>query len=147
MFRMTKTADYGIVLLSYFARDPERDFHSARGLAAEAGLPLPTVSKILKGLARASLLESQRGANGGYRLARDPVSISVAEIITAVEGPIGVTECITGASGDCELETSCPVRSPWQRVNTVVRTALGEVSLAEMIRPDGRRRPSLALSV
>lgn len=136
MFRMTKTADYGVVLLSYFARDPERTIHSARDLAEEAGLPLPTVSKILKGLSRSGLLQSQRGVKGGYKLARDPERISVGQIIAAVEGgPIGVTDCIVDAAGDCEHELSCPVRSPWQKVNSVVRRALDSVSLAEMAGP------------
>ena len=136
MFKMSRQADYGIVLLSHYAREKERVIHSARDLADETGLPLPMVSKILKGLAREDILESQRGVKGGYRLARDAEDISVAEVITALEGPIGLTECIAEAEGECDYESDCPVRSPWQKINRVVREALENVSLAEMVHDE-----------
>ena len=99
-----------------------------------AGLPLPMVSKILKALARAGILLSHRGAKGGYSLARPADEISAAEMITALEGPIGLTEC-TVHPGQCVQEASCHVREPWQRINAVVRDALRDVTLAELARP------------
>ncbi len=134
MIRMTKQADYGIVLMTRLAGEPQRQF-SAPELAEECQLPQPTVSKILKSLARGELLASHRGVKGGYALARDPQEISVAEIITALEGPIAITECIDDAPGECCQEPICPVRGNWQRINVAIRMALEQIKLAEMTHP------------
>ena len=96
---------------------------------------MPTVSKILKALARSSLLISHRGITGGYSLARAPEQISIAEVIGALEGPLALTECSSSAPGLCDLEAVCPVRSNWRRINDVVRGALAQLSLADMSRP------------
>ena len=135
MLRVTKLADYGIVLMTSIASNPEEKLHNARDLAAEVSLPLPVVSKILKALAREELLVSHRGTKGGYTLARRPERISVADIIRALEGPIAVTECTDKVHGDCNLERLCPVRSNWHRINQAIRGALEKISLAEMRRP------------
>jgi len=131
MLRITKQSDYGIVLMTLFAGAGGGRVHSTRDLAAGAKLPLPTVSKILKALARAGLLQSHRGVKGGYRLARDPAEISVEEIIRALEGPIAITECIDGPN-ECEIERTCPVRTNWQRINGAVTDALAAIRLSEM---------------
>ena len=131
MLRITKQSDYGIVLMTLFAGAEEGRVHSTRDLAAGARLPLPTVSKILKALARAGLLQSHRGVKGGYRIARAPAAISVEEIIRALEGPIAITECIEQGS-DCEIEGTCPVRTNWQRINAAVKGALASIPLSEM---------------
>jgi FeS assembly SUF system regulator len=131
MLRITKQSDYGIVLMTLFAGDGRERVHSTRDLAALAKLPLPTVSKILKALARAGLLQSHRGVKGGYRLSRQPGDISVEEIIRALEGPIAITECVEVGS-DCEIEGTCPVRTNWQRINGAVRDALAGIRLSEM---------------
>lgn len=152
MIRMTKQADYGIVLMTRLAGEPRRQF-SAPELAEECQLPQPTVSKILKALARGELLASHRGVKGGYALARDPQEINVAEIITALEGPIAITECIDDAPGECCQEPICPVRGNWQRINVAIRVALEHIKLAEMthpIRPEtlvsiGTSRPEAAV--
>jgi FeS assembly SUF system regulator len=134
MIRMTKQADYGIVLMTRLANEPERLF-SAPELADETQLPQPTVSKILKALARAELLDSHRGVHGGYALARAPEAINMAEIITALEGPIAITECIDDSPGECSQEPICPVRGNWQRINVAIRTALQQIRLSEMVHP------------
>ena len=134
MIRMTKQADYGIVLMTQMAGQTER-LHAAGEIAQEAQLPAPTVSKILKILARAGLLDSHRGMKGGYNLARDPEKITVAEIITALEGPIAITECINDSPGECSQEPFCPVRGNWQRINSAIREALEGITLAEMTHP------------
>ena len=93
MIRLSRLTDYGIVLMAHLASREAGTTHNAREVAAEAGLPLPVVSKILKALARDGLLESQRGSKGGYSLSRAPEEITVPEMISALEGPIGLTEC------------------------------------------------------
>lgn len=135
MMRMTRLTDYGIVLLTHIARHPERITRNARDLAAEARLPLPTVSKVLKILVRNGLLAAQRGVNGGFRLARLPEKITMDEIITALEGPVALTECNGRHPGRCELELLCPVGSNWQRMNRAVRDTLGKITLSDMTKP------------
>ena len=124
-------ADYGIVVLSHFART-ERELHSARALSEATHLPLPTVSKLLKQLVQKSLLESHRGASGGYRLARVAARISVADIVEALDGPVALTECQTGA---CEIARDCGVRPHWNKLNTTVYQALASLSLRELAGP------------
>jgi FeS assembly SUF system regulator len=134
MIRLSRLADYAVVLMSHIAAN-ERNLHNALDIAATTGLPVPTVSKILSALARSGLLVSYRGAKGGYELARPAALISAAEIISSVDGPIALTECIDGAPGDCEYEPFCPARRNWQLINGAVRRALTEVTLADLSQP------------
>jgi FeS assembly SUF system regulator len=135
MFRLRKITDYGIVLLVHLAgnqENPDGDgFHTARSLAEDVALPQPVVSKILKILARGGIIESHRGAKGGYSLRVPASEISVAEMIAALEGPVSMTECSTSA-GLCSHESSCSVRDPWQVINRIVRDALTDISLADI---------------
>jgi FeS assembly SUF system regulator len=134
MIRLTKLADYGVMLMSHIAAAPEA-LHSASSLSRAAAVAIPTVSKILKQLARKGLLESHRGASGGYMLAKAPSAISVAEVIAALEGPIAVTECTDESHSDCAVESSCRVRTNWQKINDAVRGALEQITLEEMAQP------------
>ncbi len=134
MLRVTKLADYGILMLTYFAAHGAST-HTARDIAAVVRLPLPVVSKILKSLARDGLLISQRGTKGGYGLARRPEAITVADIIRALEGPIAVTECTDIVKGECGLELGCPVRTNWHLINRAIYQALERITLAEMTQP------------
>jgi FeS assembly SUF system regulator len=132
MLRMSRITDYGIVLLTHLASAPGDEVHNARTLAERAGLPLPVVSKILKALTREGFLHSQRGARGGYALARPAEAISVAAVIDALEGPIALTEC-GSHPGACERESRCAVRAPWQQINRAVRQTLEQVRLSELL--------------
>jgi FeS assembly SUF system regulator len=136
MLRMSKLADYGTVVTTLLARAPDR-IHSAANVVDQTGLAPPTVSKILKTLAREGLLVSARGAKGGYRLARPPREISLAQVIGALEGPIGMTEC-SSAPGLCLQESGCSIRTNWQRINRVILQALERITLEDMTRPIGR---------
>jgi len=135
MLRITKLTDYAVLVLSDMARSG--DARAARDVADTTHIPQPTVSKVLKLLARAGLAESERGKNGGYRLARAAESISVADIVDAVEGPIAVTEC-SSASGraSCDLEGHCPVESNWGRINDAIHQVLKGIMLSDMVRPN-----------
>ena len=135
MIRLTRQADYGILLLSHVAAGPEGAVHAAPELASETGVPVPMVSKILKRLARGGLLVSSRGAHGGYRLARAPEDISMADIVVAIEGGISMTSCSEGGDSSCRLESRCRVHANWRKLNKVVVGALARVSLAEMAQP------------
>ena len=131
MLRISKLTDYGIVLTTQLAQAGGPT--SVPELAAATNLPEPTVRKVLKILTRGGLLTSTRGMQGGYALARSADAISVAEVITLLDGPISVTEC-TDDSVDsaCVHETHCGVRGNWRRINEAVQSALGAISLAEM---------------
>ncbi len=149
MLKISRIADYGVVLGTRLAAlalegGPYGDVRSVRDLARETGIPQPTVGKILKQLAREGVVDSTRGARGGYRLARRPEDVTVADVIAALEGPIGVTECgpTDADHDDCELSGRCGVRGNWQRINDAIRHALRQISLAEMARPEGDLVPS-----
>lgn len=150
VLRISKLTDYATVILAHLA-EAERagarpdasagaaDDASTRLTAAEVaaaiGIGVPTVSKVLKELQRAGLVASTRGARGGYSLARSADTISAADIIDAVEGPVGLTECSTHP-GTCELEGSCRVGRSWQRVNVAIRRALYDVKLTQLAGRD-----------
>src|SRR5262249_43901601 len=133
MLRMSKLADYATVVMTLLARAPER-VQSASDVALATGLALPTVSKLLKALARGGLLVSSRGAHGGYLLVRAPRDISVAQVIAAIDGRIGLTEC-SSAPGLCTQEAGCSVRANWRRINRAVIGALQQISLEQMTQP------------
>ena len=133
LIRLSKLADYGIVIMTTMAQRPSAS-HNAAEIAQVSRVPQPMASKILKALARADLLKSRRGAQGGYLLAREPEAISVAEIIVALDGPIALTACIEDGPGECGLEALCPARANWQRINDAIRGALDEIRLSEMVQ-------------
>jgi len=137
--------DYAVVLATHMAA--AEGPHAARDLALHTQIPEPTASKVLKKLARAGVVTSQRGAKGGYALARAPQQIGIHEVIEAIEGPIAVTECSDESNESfCEYETSCGVRANWQRINSAVQSALSEITLAEMAIPGTAELVSLVRS-
>jgi FeS assembly SUF system regulator len=132
MIRVSRLADYGVVLACHIAGHPGQ-CHNAYDLAEVTGLPAPTVSKLLAALAKTGILTSIRGAKGGYRLARDPAQITAADIVTAVDGPIALTICLEeGNVGACDVESLCPTRHGWHRLNEAIRAALASVPISEL---------------
>jgi len=144
MLRMSKLTDYATVILAHLAR-ADGELHTAADVAARTGLAVPTVSKLLKLLARAGLVTSVRGAQGGYQLARPAEDISAADVIDALEGPVAITAC-SSADIQCDLESVCRVGSAWQRINTAIRLALRDVSLAQLVGAPGTPRPRFDLA-
>jgi FeS assembly SUF system regulator len=134
MIKLSRMADYGVVVMTHLAREPGA-FRTAPEIAAATALPSPTVSKILKLLANSDLLESHRGTKGGYALTRQADEVTMAEIIGAVDGPIALTDCVGSDGTVCEIEALCPTRTNWKRINDVLVQALNGVSLAEMAAP------------
>jgi FeS assembly SUF system regulator len=146
MLRVSRLTDYATVVMTCIATQPD-DVLSTAQIADAARLELPTVSKLLKALGHAGLVESFRGVNGGYRLARPASAISLAEIVEALEGPIGMTECSI-SDGQCERESLCTVRGSWQHVSSAVDVALRAVSLADMLKPaPARSAPALSVAM
>src|SRR5437879_12478905 len=135
MIRLAKLTDYGLVLMTHIAQEHDRLLRNVRCLAVESRVPLPTVSKLLKGFLQGGLLVSHRGIKGGYSLARKPREISVAEIIAVLEVPIALTECSTDISGLCDLEPCCPIKHNQRIISQVVRGALDKVMLPDLRQP------------
>ncbi|WP_133366283.1 SUF system Fe-S cluster assembly regulator [Qipengyuania sediminis] len=130
--RLSKLADYAVVTMSAAARHCGGQRTSAGALAAETGLPVPTVQKLVSRLSAAGLLRSVRGAGGGLQLARPAAAITLADIVEAVEGPIALTTCLD--SEDCAAHHDCRVRPHWPVVNAALRSALAGISLSALAR-------------
>src|ERR1700719_4246098 len=133
MIILSKLADYGVIVATHLAAYPGRQV-TAGTVATETRLPQATVAKLLKALAHAGLVTAARGVGGDYRLARSPTSISVAEVVAAIDGDIGLTQCSVHVD-DCERTAYCSTRPHWTAINRAVGEALAAVSLDEMISP------------
>ena len=129
--RLSHLADYAVVLMTAAARRETGARLSATALSEETGLPLPTTQKLMGQLASSGLLDSHRGAGGGFALSRPPEDISLADIVEAVEGPIAMSAC-SGGFTDCALDAHCRVKPHLGIVGAKVRGALGAVSLTEL---------------
>jgi len=131
VFRLNKLADYALVVMEYITSRPEGHLHTARSVAEATHLPVPTVVKILKRLLDHGLLISHRGVKGGYMAARSGSLISLAEVIEAIDGPMGLTECAT-APGRCELEGRCRIETNFRVIGRLLRQTLRNISLSEL---------------
>ena len=130
MLKLTKKADYGLIAMRHLAEHVEDGALSAKDLAEAYAIPQEALAKILQRLARARLLVSHHGSNGGYRLARDPKKITALEVIRAIDGPLFITTCFS--SRDCEQTTRCTVREPLRRVGESIQGVLDRLTLFEM---------------
>lgn len=133
MLRVSKFTDYAVVVLSRL--EAEGGVQTAPGLAAGTGIAEPTVAKVLKMLAQASIVEGLRGARGGYRLLRPLDQLPLSTVIVAVDGPIALTACVDGGFGLCEAENVCPVRGRWDPVNAAIRAALSDIMVSQIASP------------
>ena len=133
MIFLSKLADYGVIVATHLAAYPDRQVTAAT-VAAETRLPRATVAKVLKAMAHAGVVTAARGAGGGYRLARIATAISVAEVVAAIDGDIGLTQCSVHVD-ECTRTTYCPTRPHWAAINRAVGEALSAVSLDAMLTP------------
>jgi FeS assembly SUF system regulator len=133
MLKLTRKADYGLISLKHMAL--KSGSASAREIADAYGIPLPLLSKVLQSLARTRFVQSEHGANGGYRLRRDPATISALEVIRSIDGPIFLTSCFTDAE-ECGLSARCNVREPLRKVHESIQNLLGNITIADMCEDD-----------
>lgn len=143
MIILSKLADYGVIVATHLAAYPDRQA-TAAAIARATRLPPATVAKLLKALAHAGLVAATRGAAGGYRLARPAVLISIAEVVAAIDGDIGMTQCSVHVA-DCARMTWCPTRPHWAAINRAVGAALSAISLADMLTPFAFAPPAAAV--
>lgn len=139
MLKLSKMTDYAAVVMAYIARHHQQQFTAAE-LSEQVGVPKPTVSKLLKMLVRAGLVESRRGAQGGYVLSRPAGHITVADLIEAIEGPVAMTDC-SHTENQCDLAGQCGVADNWQRVTVAVHQMLSSVTLAHLAQETPIRLP------
>lgn len=137
---LTKKTGYGLVAMTHLAKLPEGEVASAREIAERFGVPASLLMNVLKKLGAAGYVESVRGARGGYRLARPPDEITLADIVTALEGPLRLAECLTDwtdEDSECtrQIMARCPVADPVHRVHRKLSDFLKKVTLAEIVDP------------
>ena len=136
MLRLTKKADYGLMALKYLAEQPQTSAHaaaqSAKDIAQAYHIPPPLLAKILQTLARAGLLVSHAGTNGGYALAKPASQISAFEVIRAIDGPLFITSCIT-IHGTCDLAGHCTIKEPLRKVNDSITELLSNIHISDLV--------------
>ena len=133
MFKINRLTDYSTVVMSYLAVEPKK-VHHAKDITLHTNINQPTVSKILKMLAKAKLLISHRGINGGYQLAKSPENISISEVVIAIEGMVGLTECSMNHS-NCNIQNVCHIRSNWRHISDIIQQMLQNITLADLAKP------------
>ena len=147
MLRLTKKADYGLMALKYLAEQADADARnggarSAKDIAEAYHIPPQLLAKILQTLARAGMLVSHAGTNGGYALARPASNISAFEVIRAIDGPLFITSCIT-IHGTCDLAGHCTIKEPLRKVNDSIRDLLSAIRIADLAdAPDADHHPA-----
>lgn len=155
MLSLTRKTDYALVALTAIASEGREGPISARKLSESKGIPLPVLMNVLHHLLHSGLVQSIRGAHGGYLLAREPAEISLADIIRALEGDIRMTLCcgLAGAGpaavanpepgviaaetgseelSGCDMERHCWLRRPLQRINDRLTRFLEQISLEQI---------------
>lgn len=135
MIKLSRMADYAILLVSKMATNPKR-LYRAQELADFSSLSITTVNKILSKLTRSKITESVRGAAGGYRLSLEAEKISVRNIIDIIDGKVALTACAENSDEYCNLLDFCPTQKNWQIINNAVCEALDSVNIAEMANPE-----------
>jgi Rrf2 family protein len=131
MLRLSKKADYALIAMKHLAQKGGAPSTSAREIAERYDIPIELMAKVLQRLVRAGLLVSTQGTRGGYVLSRPSATISVAEVIVAIEGPVAVTAC-SSEKNDCEQFAKCSIRDPLWQIRERIAEALGTVTIAEM---------------
>ena len=138
MLRLTKKADYGLMALKYLAEQRDGSAHSAKDIAEAYHIPPQLLAKILQTLAKAGLLVSHAGTNGGYALSRGATEITAFEVIRAIDGPLFITSCIT-IHGACDLTSTCTIKEPLRKVNDSIKELLSGIHIADLIEADGEQ--------
>jgi len=131
MFKLSKKADYGLIAMKHLANHRQEHACSANEIAEEYSISATLMAKVLQKLARQGLVVAKHGSTGGYQLAREPQRISALEVLTAIDGPVLITSCVT-SHGNCDATARCSVKEPLQRVNESILEVLSTVSIAQL---------------
>src|SRR5215471_16072539 len=131
MFKLSKKADYGLIAVKHLAMHRDQHACSANEIADEYGISSTLMAKVLQKLARQNLVAAKHGSSGGYQLAKGPAEISALDVISAIDGPVLITSCVT-SHGNCDATDRCSVREPLRRVNESILQVLGSVTISQM---------------
>ena len=131
MFKLSKKADYGLIAVKHLAMHRQQHACSANEIAEEYGISVTLMAKVLQKLARQGLVAAKHGSSGGYQLAKSPSQISALDVISAIDGPVLITSCVT-SHGACDATDRCTVREPLRRVNESILTVLSTVTISQM---------------
>jgi Rrf2 family protein len=140
MFKLSKKADYGLIAVKHLAMHGREHACSANEIAEEYGISVTLMAKVLQKLAKEGLVGAKHGSSGGYQLAKEPSQISALDVITAIDGPVLITSCVT-SHGPCDATEKCSVREPLRRVNESILQVLSTVTISQM--SDGEPEPVL----
>ena len=138
MFKLSKKADYGLIAVKHLAVHREQHSCSATEIAEEYGISTMLMAKVLQKLARQKIVVAKHGATGGYTLAKDPAQISALDVISAIDGPVLITSCVT-SHGNCGAADKCSVREPLRRVNESIMNVLSAVTISQMTDEQSER--------
>ena len=145
MFKLSKKADYGLIAVKHLAMHRSKNHAcSANEIAEEYGISTTLMAKVLQKLARNSLVAAKHGSTGGYQLAKDPDRISALDVITAIDGPVLITSCVT-SHGNCDASSKCSVREPLRRLNESVMNVLSTVTISQMCDETHEQQTLVAL--
>ena len=136
MLKLTRKADYGLISLKHLALHGRTKPASAKEMAETYRIPVPILAKVLQKLVRDGFLVSEQGTNGGYRLARDPATITALEVIRAIDGPIILTACLSRHGDECELTSQCTVREPLRKVHEGILKLLDSITISDLSSED-----------
>jgi len=131
MFKLSKKADYGLMAMKHLANHRQGHACSANEIAEEYGISATLMAKVLQKLAKQGLVAAKHGSTGGYQLTRRPEQISALEVLTAIDGPVLITSCVT-SHGNCDATERCSVKEPLQRVNESILNVLSLVTIAHL---------------
>jgi Rrf2 family protein len=140
VFKLSKKADYGLIAVKHLAMHRSEHACSANEISEEYGISSTLMAKVLQRLARHGLVAAKHGSTGGYQLAKEPAEISALDVISAIDGPVLITSCVT-SHGNCETTDRCSVREPLRRVNDSILHVLSTVTIAQM--SEEQHEPSL----
>lgn len=146
MLKLSKKADYGLIAVKHLAALGEGASSSATDIAEAYGIPAQLMAKVLQKLVKRGLLISRHGANGGYSLSRSPKEITALEVISAIDGPLHITSCVT-THGDCYQTPRCIVREPLQKVNDSILQVLGTIRISELAADAAPRLATGAITI
>jgi Rrf2 family protein len=133
MLRLSKKTDYALIALTYVASIGNKAT-SARDIAERHDIPVELLAKVLQRLVQKGVLKSQQGIHGGYVLARSADTMTVAEIVEAIDGPLMLTVCGT-TDERCEQFSKCNIRDPLHRIRDRIIGALMACTIAELVSP------------
>jgi Rrf2 family protein len=140
MFKLSKKADYGLIAMKHLANHRQEHACSANEIAEEYGISATLMAKVLQKLAKQGLVAAKHGSTGGYQLARQPHEISALDVLTAIDGPVLITSCVT-SHGNCDATERCSVKEPLQRVNESILNVLNTVTIAHL--SEEKQEPAL----